>query len=64
MAFVSARFVKLVEPDGSFTTDQHIAATDENGRVWQHSVDCQVGDWLRYLEAGGEIAPYVEGNPE
>lgn len=62
--FVSARFVKLIEADGSVTTDKHIKAIDDRGREWQHSVDSQVGDWLRYIENGGEIAPYVEGDPE
>jgi hypothetical protein len=60
--FVSARFVKHVEPDGSFTTDKHIKAIDDRGREWQHTVDSQVGDWLRYIEAGGTIEPYVEGS--
>jgi hypothetical protein len=59
MAFVSARFVESVEPGGS-TFDKHIKAIDDRGREWQLSVDCQEGDWLRYIEAGGKVDPYDE----
>lgn len=36
-----------------------VVALDEQGHEWQHGVDCQVGDWLRYLDGGGTIGPFV-----
>lgn len=61
--FVSARFVKVTDIDGTVITDRHVAALDAQGRVWQHAVDCEEGDWLRYLELGGTIEPYEEPAP-
>lgn len=61
--FVSARFVKFEDLDGTVTTDRYIRAVDILGREWQHTVDCQEGDWLRYLELGGTIDPYEESAP-
>jgi hypothetical protein len=60
MAFVSARFVKLTAPDGTVSFDRHVKAIDDRGREWQHSIDCEEGEWLRYLEAGGKVDPYDE----
>lgn len=62
--FVSARFVRFEDIDGTVTTDRHVVATDNQGREWQHTVDCQEGDWLRYIELGGTIEPYVEPEPQ
>jgi hypothetical protein len=39
---------------------KRIVATDENGTEWWLTEDSQVGDWLRYVEAGGEVTPYDE----
>jgi hypothetical protein len=59
MAYVSAKFVK--DPiTGS--TDRLIEAIDDSDppRVWSvPGRDCQVGDWLRFVEEGGTVEPYT-----
>jgi len=58
--FVSAKYGApgpLDEPDAA----KQVQATDEQGNIWALTEDSQVGDWLRYLEAGGTIDPYVPG---
>lgn len=35
-----------------------IVATDDQGREWQHPVDCQAGLWLNYLASNGQIDNY------
>jgi len=37
-----------------------IFCIDEDGVVWSLTEDSQVGDWLRYAEAEGEILAYDE----
>jgi hypothetical protein len=32
-----------------------VIAVDENGTEWHLTDDSQVGDWLRYVEADGEV---------
>lgn len=61
--FVSAKFVRVEDVDGTVTTDRFIVATDVEGKEWQHTIECQEGDWLRYLELGGTIEPYEEPAP-
>lgn len=39
---------------------QQIICTDEAGTEWWLTEDSQVGDWLRYVEDGGEVTPYEE----
>ena len=34
-----------------------VVATDDQGVEWHLTEDSQVGDWLRFIEAGGVIAP-------
>lgn len=55
--FVSARYVPFEDIDGTVILDRQIVAVDNQGREWQHTIDCQEGDWLRYLELGGTIEP-------
>ena len=38
---------------------KQIQAVDDQGAVWSLTEDSQVGDWLRYIEDGGTIDPYV-----
>jgi hypothetical protein len=33
-------------------------------RTWWLTEDSQVGDWLRYVEEGGTVEPYVAPEPE
>jgi hypothetical protein len=59
MPYVSARYapqIPLSPPDAP----RQIVATDDQGQEWFLSEDSQVGDWLRYIEEGGEIEPYDE----
>jgi len=58
MPYVSARYAPpsqmpgMPEPkDG----ERPVIATDENGVEWQLTEDSQVGDWLRFIEAGGTV---------
>jgi len=46
-------------------TEGHRAITciDEQGRTWFLTEDSQVGDWLEYQQAGGQVAAY-EAPPE
>jgi hypothetical protein len=37
---------------------QQIICTDEVGAEWWLTEDSQVGDWLRFVEDGGEVTPY------
>jgi len=38
-----------------------VIATDDQGNEWHLTEDSQVGDWLRFIEAGGTIEPAAEG---
>lgn len=58
MPYVSAKFVK--DPLTS-DTDRLIEAIDDIGRVWSvPGMDCDVGDWVEYLAAGGSVEPYQD----
>jgi hypothetical protein len=35
-----------------------ITCTDDQGQVWFLTEDSQVGDWLRFKEAGGTVLAY------
>ena len=37
-----------------------VVAIDENGVMWWLTEGSQVGDWLRYVEGGGEVREYDE----
>jgi len=57
--YVSAKYVAsdpLEPPDAP----RQVQAVDDQGLVWSLTEDSQVGDWLRYIEEGGTVEPYVE----
>jgi hypothetical protein len=61
MSYVSCRYIQITDPMGRTSTDQQVVCTDDEGREWFIPVpheECQVGDWLRFVEAGGTIEPY------
>ena len=56
MAYVSARY-RDEEPDPLMGV-RYIIALDDQGLEWHLPEDSEVGDWLRFLQEGGEIEPY------
>jgi len=64
MPYVSARFAPLdpVMP-AQPGAPKRVIATDDQGVEWFLTEDSQVGDWLRYLEAGGSIDPAAATKP-
>jgi hypothetical protein len=56
MPYVSAVYAP---PDPVLTTKagepRRVIATDDQGVEWHLTEDSQVGDWLRYVEAGGQV---------
>jgi hypothetical protein len=55
--YVSCKYGPPPDPNmpGS---QQMIVCVDENGQEWWvPGEDCQVGDWLAYVEAGGTVGP-------
>lgn len=56
MAYVSCTYAPP-PPEGF---PQQVVCTDEAGAEWYLTEDSQVGDWLRYIEDGGEVTPYEE----
>jgi hypothetical protein len=63
MPYVSARYeppdpLMMQQPLGA---PKRVIATDDQGTEWFLTEDSQVGDWLRYIEGGGTVEPYVEG---
>ena len=57
MPYVSARYEpppNPMEPEPKAGA-RYVVAIDENGLEWHLTEDSEVGDWLRYLEAGGVI---------
>lgn len=63
MPYVSARYIETTDPvSNAKTTDQQVVAVDEQDREWWIPIpwqECQVGDWLRFVEDGGTIVPYT-----
>jgi hypothetical protein len=51
--FVSAQYVVNETPP----PETLIRAVDDKGAVWWLDDNCQQGDWLAYLDAGGTIEP-------
>jgi hypothetical protein len=59
MPYVSCRYApppppemqSIAKPGGA----NAIICTDENGVEWHLTDDSEVGDWLRYAEAGGTV---------
>ena len=60
--YVSARYAPPdpFDPAPDKSVKQRVIATDENGIEWWLTTDSQVGDWLRFIEAGGEILEVQE----
>ena len=50
---VSAQYVANDFPP----PDQVIRAVDDQGAVWWLDDNCDQGDWLAYLDAGGTVEP-------
>ena len=40
--------------------EKPVICTDDQGVEWFLTEDSQVGDWLRFVEEGGTVEPYVE----
>jgi hypothetical protein len=60
MPYVSARYAPLDEIMPAMPgAPKRVVATDDQGREWWLTEDSQVGDWLRYVEEGGQVTPYV-----
>jgi hypothetical protein len=60
MTYVSCRYGP--PPDETMPgAQQMIICVDEEGTEWWvPGEDCQVGDWLRFVEEGNEVTPYEE----
>ena len=62
MPYVSAKYM-LPGPLDTPEMPRNVQAIDAEGQIWSLREDSQVGDWLRYLEEGGAIAP-MDAQPE
>lgn len=62
MPYASCRYAPPTdEPDMPETkegTNARIICTDDQGVEWWLTEDSQVGDWLRFQEADGEVLAY------
>ena len=60
MSYVSVRYT--VDPTGmqAKSGERPVIATDDQGREWHLAENSEVGDWLRFVEAGGEIEAYED----
>jgi hypothetical protein len=59
MPYVSCTYGPPPPPGMEAVMQQQIVCVDENGTEWWvPGEDCQVGDWLAFVEQGGEVAPY------
>ena len=59
MPYVSCRYAPPPAPDAP-NQDQMVICTDDQGVEWHLTEDSQVGDWLRFQEADGEVLAYEE----
>jgi hypothetical protein len=66
MPYVSCMYAPEDEtlPTTKQGENARIVCTDENGVNWWLTEDSQVGDWLRYVEEGGEVLEYDEATYE
>ena len=55
MPYQSCRYAPPPTIEGD---PQMIICTDESGQEWWLTEDSQVGDWLRYQKADGEVLAY------
>jgi len=62
MPYVSAQYAPPLPPEMLATVKQgdprRVIATDDQGVEWHLTEDSQVGDWLRFVESGGEVLAY------
>lgn len=56
MPYVSAKYMPT-DPLALPGSPRQVQATDDQGAIWSLTEDSQVGDWVRYLDEGGTIAP-------
>ena len=60
--YVSARYAPSDDTIPAEDGDpRQVIATDDQGVEWYLTEDSQVGNWLRFIEAGGTIEPAAEG---
>jgi hypothetical protein len=65
MPYVSARYAPPDEITPQMPgAPKRVVATDDQGTEWWLTEDSQVGDWLRYIEEGGTIDPYMEAETQ
>ena len=55
MPYVSCRYGPPPSPE---VPQQQIICTDDYDQQWWLFEDCQVGDWIDYVAAGGTVDPY------
>ena len=63
MPYVSCRYAPPdatgMMPETKQGENAHIICTDDQGTEWFLSEDSEVGDWLRFVESGATVEPYV-----
>ena len=64
--YVSARYAPS-DVTGMMPTpkagEMPVICTDDQGVEWFLTENSQVGDWLRFVEAGGAVEPAVAAKP-
>jgi hypothetical protein len=64
MPYVSCRYAPPDEtgmmPETKEGENARIICVDDQGVEWHLTEDSQVGDWLRFKEADGEVLAYEE----
>lgn len=63
MPYVSAQYAPPLPPEmlgaqPKVGEPRRVIATDDQGVEWHLTEDSQVGDWLRFMESGGEVLAY------
>ena len=61
MPYVSAQYAPPLPPEMVKAGDpRRVIATDDQGVEWHLTEDSQVGDWLRFIEAGGQVMAFED----
>ena len=59
MPYVSAQYAPPLPPEmrgmAKPGEPNRVIATDDQGVEWHLTEDSQVGDWLRFIESGGQV---------
>ena len=67
MPYVSAQYAPPLPPEMLATVKagdpRRVIATDDQGVEWHLTEDSQVGDWLRFMEAGGTVREPPQVDP-